>query len=226
VLFSHVASFAAQWTVAYQGPLSVGFPRQECWSGLPLPSPGDLPDPEIKPVSSVWMGRFFTTEPSGKPKRSLPHFYYIICSVSQSCPTLCNPMDCSTPGFPVPHHLPEFTQVHVHWIRGAVQSSHPLMLFSPSALSLPSIRVFSNESSVRIRWPKYWKFRISPSSKYSGLISLKIDWFDLLVVQGTFRSLLQHHSLKVSILWHSALQSSLTHCINLNLYNVYKFNLI
>ena len=96
MLFSLVASFAAPWTVAYQGLLSMGFPRQEYWSGLPFPSPGDLPDPGIKPVSSVWMGRFFTTEPPGKPKRSLPHFYYIIYSVSQSCPTLCDPMESVT----------------------------------------------------------------------------------------------------------------------------------
>ena len=133
MLFSLVASFAAPWTVAYQGPLSMGFPRQEYWSGLPFPSPGDLPDPGIKPVSSVWMGRFFTTEPPGKPKRSLPHFYYIICSVSQSCPTLCNPMDCSTSGFPVPHHLPEFAQARIHWTGDAIQPSHPLSSPSPPA---------------------------------------------------------------------------------------------
>ena len=115
-------------------------------------------------------------------------------------------MDCSKPGLPVPHHLPKFAQVHVHCISDAVQPSHPLMplLLLPSIFA--SIRDFSNELSVRIRWPKYWSFSfsISPSSEYSGLISLKIDWFDLLAVQGTFRSLLQHHSSKASILWHSA----------------------
>ena len=114
-------------------------------------------------------------------------------------------MDCSWPGLPVPHHLPEFAQGHVHCISDAVQPSHPLTPSSPSAPIFRSIRDFSNESSVHIR-PKYWSFNFSfsPSSEYSELISLKIDWFDLLVVQGTFRSLLQHHSSKASILWRSA----------------------
>ena len=121
-------------------------------------------------------------------------------SVAQSCPTLCNPMDCSTPGFPVHHQLPEFTQIHVHRVSGAIQPSHPLS--SPS----PSIRVFSNESVLPIRWPKYCSlsFSINPSNEYSGLISFRIDWFDFLAVQGTLKSLLQHHSSKASILHCSA----------------------
>ena len=168
----------------------MGIPRQEYWSGLPFPSPGDLPDPGIKPVSPVLMGRFFTTESPGKPKRSLPHFYYITSSVSQSCPTLCKPMDCSIPGLPVPHHLPEFAQVHVHWIGDAVQSSHPLMLFSPSALNLSQHQGLFQWVVCSHQMTKYSKFSTSPSSEYSGLISLKIGWFDLLAVQGTFRSLL------------------------------------
>ena len=117
-------------------------------------------------------------------------------SVAQSCPTLCDPMDCSTPGFPVLHHLLEFAKFM--FIASVMLSSqlilrHPL-LFLPSIF--PSIRDFSNESSVHTRWPKYWSFSfsISPSSEYSRLISLKIDWFDLLAVHRTFRSLLQHHS--------------------------------
>ena len=100
------------------------------------------------------------------------------CSVTQLCLTLCDPMDCSTPGLPVPHHLPEFAQVHVPCIGDAVQPSHPLMPSSPLLPSIfPSIRVFSNELSVCITWPKYWSFSfsISPASEYSGLISLKID---------------------------------------------------
>ena len=119
-----------------------------------------------------------------------------------SCPTLCNPMDGSTPGLSVPRHLPKFAQVHVHYIGDAIQASHPLMP-SSSALSLPSIRDFSNESAVRIRSPKYWSFdfSISCSNKYSGLIFLRIDWFDLLAGQGTLRSLLQHHSSQTLILW-------------------------
>ena len=115
------------------------------------------------------------------------------CLVTQSSPATCNPMDCSTPGLPVPHHLLEFAQVHVYCIGDVVQPSHPLMPPSPSALNLSQHQDFSNEWSVHIRWPKYWcfSFSISPSSKYAVLISLKIHWFDLLAVQGTFRSLLE-----------------------------------
>ena len=112
-------------------------------------------------------------------------------------------MDCITAGFPVPHHLPELAQVHVQLIGDVIQLSHPLLpFFLPSVF--PSIRVFSNESAVRIRQSKYWNFSISPSNQHSQLISFKVDWFDLLVVQGTFKKLLQHHSLKTSILWYSA----------------------
>ena len=120
------------------------------------------------------------------------------CSVTQSCLTLCNPMDCSMPGFPVPHHLLKFAQVHVHCISDTIQPSHLLMPPSPSSLNL------SQHQVLFVRWPKYWRFSISPSSEYSGLISLKINWFDLLAVQGTLRSLLQHPSSKASILWRSA----------------------
>ena len=111
-------------------------------------------------------------------------------------------MDCSTPGFPVHHQLPEFTQTHIHRVGDAIQSSHPLLL-QPSVF--PSIRVFSSESVLCIRWPKYWScsFSISPSNEYSGFISFRIDWLDLLAVQGTLKSLLQHHSSKASILWRS-----------------------
>ena len=116
---------------------------------------------------------------------------YCFCSVTKSCVILCNPVDCSTPGFPVLHCLPEFSQSQVHWVGDAIQPSHPLLSTSPPALNLPSIRVSSNESALCIRWPKDWSFcfSISPSSEYSGLISLRIDWFDLLAVQGTLKSL-------------------------------------
>ena len=101
----------------------------------------------------------------------------------------CYPMDCSTPGFPVLHHLSELAQTHVHWVGDAIQSSCPLSSPSPLLPSIfPSIWIFSNESALYIRWPKYWSFSISPSSEYSGLISFRIDWFDLLVVQGTLKS--------------------------------------
>ena len=125
-------------------------------------------------------------------------------SVTQSCLTLCDPMNCSTPGLPVHHQLLEFTQTHVLWVGGAIQSSHPLFLLLPSIF--PSIRVFSNESALRIRWTNYWSFNfnISPSNEHPGLISFRMDWLDLLAVQGTLKSLLQHHSSKASILLHSA----------------------
>ena len=114
-----------------------------------------------------------------KPKAETRHKARSVqfSSVSQSCPTLCDPMDCSTPGLPVHHQLPESTQTHVHWISDAIQPSHPLssLLLLPSVF--PSIRVFSNASVLCIRWPKYWSFSfsISPSNEYSGLISFRMD---------------------------------------------------
>ena len=191
-------------------------------------------------------------------------------SVAQLCLTLCDPMNCSTPGLPVHHRLPESTQTHVHWVSDAIQPSHPLLSPSPPSLNLsqhqfssvqllsrvrlfatpwttarqaslsmtnslsppkpmsiesvmpsnhlilsrpllllpsifPSIRVFSNESALHIRWPKYWSFSFnSPSNEYPGLISFRMDWLDLLSLQGTLKSLLQHHSSKASILRRSA----------------------
>ena len=105
------------------------------------------------------------------------------CSVAQSCPTLCNPMNCSMPGFPVFHHLPDLAHTHVHWVSDAI---HHLILCCPLLLPpsvVPSIRVFSSDSVLCIRWPKYWSFSfsISPSNEYSGLISFRIDWLDLLL---------------------------------------------
>ena len=125
-------------------------------------------------------------------------------SVVQSCPTLYDPVNCSTPGLPVHHHLPEFTQTHVHQVCDAIQASYPPLFLLPPIP--PSIRVFSNESTFRIRWPKYWSFSFSiiPSKEHSGLISSRMDWLDLLAVHGTLKSLLQHHSLKESILQCSA----------------------
>ena len=125
-------SFATPWTVICQAPLSMGFPRKEYWSGLSFPSPVDLPDSEIKLASPALTGRFFTTEPPAKSK--LREFG--CCSVAQSCPTLCNPMDCSMPGFPVLHHFPEFPQTHVHWVSDTIQPSHPLLSPFPPAFNL------------------------------------------------------------------------------------------
>ena len=157
-------------TVARQAPLSVGFSRQEYWSGLPFPSPGDLPDPGIKPGSPPLQADDLPTELWRK------------LSISWS--------------------LPKFMS-----IESVMRSNHLsfgcLLLLLPSIFS--TIRVFSNESVLCIRWPKYWSFSfsISPSNGCSGLISFRIDWLDLLAVQGTLKlRLLQHHSSKASILRH------------------------
>ena len=109
------------------------------------------------------------------------------------------------PGFPVLHHLPELAQTHVHCVGNAIQPSHLCCPLLPLPSIFPSIRVFSSESAFHIRWPKDWSFSfsISPSNEYSGFISFRIDSFDLLAVQGTLKSFLQHHNLKASILWHS-----------------------
>ena len=127
-------------------------------------------------------------------------------SVTQSCLTLCNSIDCSAAGLSVHHQLPELAQLISTEL--VMPSNHLILCWPLLCLPsiIPSIRVFSNESVLRIRWPKYWSFStsISPSNGYSGLISFRMDWFDLLAVQGTFKSLLQHHSSKASILRCSA----------------------
>ena len=128
-----------------------------------------------------------------------------VSSVTQYCPTLCDPMDCSMPGFPVHHQLLELAQTPVHRVSAASQPSHPLSSHSPPALNLSQCQGFSNESVLCIRWPKYWNlsFSISPSNEYSGMISFRMAWFDL-AVQGALKCLFQYHSSKASILWCSA----------------------
>ena len=129
-------------------------------------------------------------------------------SVTKSCLTLCIPMNCSTAGFPVLHHLLKLARIELMSIESVIPSNH-LTLCHP-LLFLPSIFLsigdFSKESALVIRWPKYWSFSfsISPSREYSGLISFRMDWLDLFAIQGTVKSLLQYHSSKASILWHSA----------------------
>ena len=127
-------------------------------------------------------------------------------SVAQSCLTLCDPMDCSMPGLPVHHQLPELAQTHVHWVSDAIQPSHPLSSPSLSAFNLSQHQsLFQWVSSLH--QAKYWRFifKMSPSNEYSGLISFRIDWFDLLAAQGILKSLLWLHSSKASILQCSAL---------------------
>ena len=115
-----------------------------------------------------------------------------------SCLTLCNPKNCSAPGFPVPHHHLKFAQTHVHWVSDAIQPNDLILCHSHLLLPsiFPSIRVLSNESVLCIRWPKYWSFSFSLSNEYSGLISFRIDWFDLFAVQGTRRNLFQKPQFK------------------------------
>ena len=128
-----------------------------------------------------------------------------VSSVAQSCPTPCDPMNCRTPGLTVHHQLLESTQTHVHQVGDAIQPSHPLSSPSPPALNFSQHQGPSSESALHIRWPKYWSFsfNISPSNEHPGLISFRMDLLDLLAVQGTLKSLLQHHSSKASILWLS-----------------------
>ena len=128
-----------------------------------------------------------------------------VSSVVQSRPTLCDPMDCSMSGFHVHHQLSQLVQIHIHPVSDTIQPSHPLSSPSPLPSIFPSIRIFSKESALHSRWPKYWSFSfsISPSNEYSRLISFRINCFDL-AVQGTLKSLLQHHCSKTSILWCSA----------------------
>ena len=127
-------------------------------------------------------------------------------SVAQSCPTLWDPMNCSTPGHPVHHQLRSLLKLM--FIESVMPSSHlilccPLLLLPPIP---PSIKIFSNESTLCMRWPKYWSFSfsISPSNEHPGLVCCRMDWLDLLAVQGTLKSLLQHHSSKASMLQRSA----------------------
>ena len=135
----------------------------------------------------------------------LQHVLIQFSSVTQSCLTLCDPMDCSAPVFPVHHQFPQLTQTHVHGVHDAIQPSHPLLL-PPSIF--PSLMVSSSESVLRIRGPKYqsFNFSINPSDGYSGLIPLRMDWLDLIAVQETLKSLLQHHMSQLDILNYSVSQ--------------------
>ena len=127
-------------------------------------------------------------------------------SVAQSCPTICDPMNCSTPGLPVHHQLPEFTQTHVHWVSDAIQPPHPRSSPSPPAPNLSQHQSLFQWVNSSHEVAKYWSFSfsISPSNEHPGLISFRMNWLDFLAVQGTLKSLLQHHSSKASVLRRSA----------------------
>ena len=180
----------SQWAISLQAPLFLKLSKQEYWSGLPCPLPGDLPDPGIKPASLM-----------------SPHWQF------SSVQLLSRLRLFATPGTTARQASLSITNSRSPpkpmSIELVMPSNHlipccPLLLL-PSIF--PSIRVFSNESALRIRWPKYWSFsfNISPSSEHPGLISFRMDWLDLLAVQGTRKSLLQHHSSKASILLRSSL---------------------
>ena len=151
-------------------------------------------------VQEKWKFRYMDRTLTSSAKNwKIKYSICFCCSVAKSCLTLCNPMDCSTPGFPVLHYLLEFAQTHVHWLSDAIQPYHTLCLQSYLLPSIfPSITVFSSEPALSIRWPKVWSFNlsISPCNACSVLISLRINWLDLPAVQGTLKSLPQHHSSK------------------------------
>ena len=186
-------SFVIPWAVACQAPLSMGFSRQEYWSVLPLPSPGDLPSPGIKHrslASPAMAGGLFATEPPGKPYSSVQLLSHVRLfatpwtAAHQASLSITNSLS-----------LPKLMS-----IESVMPSNHlilclPLLLLPPIS---PGIRVFSNESVLCIRWTKYWSFSfsISPSNEHPGLISFRMDGLDLLAVQGTLKSLLQHHRSK------------------------------
>ena len=192
---SHVPLFAPPCPThcICQSPLSVGFSRQEYWSGLPFPPPRECPNPGIE-LSLLcllhWQADSLPLSHQGSPFVVLSQFG----SVIQSCPTLCDPMNRSTPGLPVHHQLlssPKLMCIELVMPSSHLILCHPLFLLFPIP---PSIRVFSNESTLRMRWSKYrsFSFSISPSNEHPGLISFRMDWLDLLAVQWTLKSLLQY----------------------------------
>ena len=157
------------------------------------------------------MGKEIATqvqETQGVPNRINPRLNIPVQfrSVTLSCPALCDPMGSIRPSLPVHHKLLEIAQTYVHWVHDAIQTCHPLASPSPSPSVFPSLRVFFQWVSSLWKWPKYWNLScsISSSNEHSGLISIRMDWLDLLAVQRTLKNLLQHHSLKASILWCSA----------------------
>ena len=177
--FSHVWLSATLWTIACQASLSMGFSGQEYSSGLPCPSPRHLPKPGVKLLCLSFVHWFSSVQ-------LLSHVQLFATPWTAACQD-------------------SLSQTHVHWVSDDIQPAHLLPSPSPPAFYLSQHQGFFPMSVLRIRWPKYWSFSfsISPSNEYSGLISFRIDWFGLLAVQGTLKSLFQHFSWKPSILWHS-----------------------
>ena len=173
------------WSVAWQALLSMRLPRQEHWSGLHFPSPGDPPSPGIYSRLLCLLHLQITTVSPGEPR----HDTVQSSSILQACPALW-PLDCSTPGLPVHHQLPQLTQTPVHRVSDAIQPSHPLSSPSPPAVNLSQHQGLFQRvcSSHQVAKVLELQLRISPSNEYSGLISFRMDWLDLLVVQGTLKS--------------------------------------
>ena len=196
--FSCVQLYVILWTLALQAPLSMGYCRQEYWSGLSCPPPGDLPDPGIEPsslTSPALAGRFLTTSDT---------FAVVVQPLSPAW-LFVTPWTAlqASPCLTISRSLLKFMSIELVIPCNHLVLCCPLLLLSSI---FPTVRVFSNASALHIRWLKYWNFSlsISPSNEYSGLISFRIDRFDLLTSQRTLKSLLQHHSSKASIIWHSA----------------------
>ena len=161
-----------------------------------------IPNKSCQQIFIKTVGRFWI-----RPKKQhWPHMVGSVqlSSVAQSCPTLCDVMDCSTPGFPVHHQLPELAQTHVYRVSDVIQPSYPLSSPSPSAFNLSQHQGLFQWVSSLHHMAQVFNFSINPSNEYSGLISFRMDWLDLLAVQGTLKSLLQHHSSNASILQPSA----------------------
>ena len=179
--------------------IHLGFRTQRA---TPSPVVHSQPEKKTKVAKLIW-GSKTTDFLLRTSKQMLSPQSVQFSSVAQSCLTLCDPMDCSAPGFPVHHQLLELAQFHVHRVSDAIQPSHHL---SPTTFNLSQHQRLFQRVGFCIRWPKYWSFSfsISPSNEHSGLISFRLDWLDLIALQGTLKSLLQHHSSKTSNLRHSA----------------------
>ena len=178
------------WSLGREDPLEkwmATHPSILAWRSPWTEGPGGLQSTGSQRVGRDWVANTctFTSLGTQQTERKVLterlHGGHYQSNSVQLRSTLCDPMDCSAPGLPVHHQLPEFTQTHAHWVSDAIQPSHPLSPPSPLPWIFPSVRVFSNESALRIRWPKYWSFSfsISPSNDHSGLISFRMDWVDL-----------------------------------------------
>ena len=195
-------AFVTPWTVAHQAPLFMGFSRQEYWSGLPCPPPRDLPDPRSNLYSLCfhhWQAGSLPQMPRGKPN----HFVSSVQLLSRVWLFVTPWTALRQASLPIANSR---SLLKLMSIDSVMLSNHLILCWPLLPKIFSSIRVFSNESVLHIKWPKYWSFSfsISPSSEYSGLISFRMDLLDLLAIQGTLKSLLQHYSSKASILQHSA----------------------